>query len=439
MNQPTQRDQVFISYSNRDRAWLDRLQVFLKPVVRNGKIDVWADTEIKTGDKWREEINAALLRARVAVLLVTQNFTASDFIVDEEIPHFLEAAEKEGLTILWVPLTECLVEELPIYKYQAASNPKIPLAGLAEHEQDKILADVARQIRDIVRGSEAAKPEIDEVRPDDQARRKQLQSVAAGILESTSLRRWILKSNGLPIDMSAGDLADKLFAIVPELRDDEPSTAMDFLAKCIDPDNLELADDRAAVCGDMQRLVSVLAPVCLVVDNPDAIQQMIDNVTTHAAIESRNPQVGTATIARLLGLSAELDHKDVEECPDGWSATSTFSRASNRVRSASTIPEPGMQGRDIVQLVAAGLARLLPARSDRVESVKAKLTTEKQRFCYLCLWLKGEWEAPDLEKVREAFPQLFILVSASDGDSHLNETVLTQIEELRDELPLDSN
>jgi hypothetical protein len=39
---PVVRDQVFISYSHKDREWLSKLQTMLKPMVRND-----ADLELK--------------------------------------------------------------------------------------------------------------------------------------------------------------------------------------------------------------------------------------------------------------------------------------------------------------------------------------------------------------------------------------------------------
>jgi internalin A len=94
------RPNIFISYSHRDEEILRSLLPYLEPLQRQNVAEIWNDTELKGGNRWREEIEAVLNSASVAVLLVSQSFLNSDFIHEEELPRIFRRQAEGKLTVL---------------------------------------------------------------------------------------------------------------------------------------------------------------------------------------------------------------------------------------------------------------------------------------------------------------------------------------------------
>jgi hypothetical protein len=70
---------IFISYSNADRAEARLLSAFLE----SQGFSVWWDSDLVAGDKFRDVIAAELTRARVAIVIWTKNSVTSDWVQSE--------------------------------------------------------------------------------------------------------------------------------------------------------------------------------------------------------------------------------------------------------------------------------------------------------------------------------------------------------------------
>jgi len=143
------KNKVFISYCHKDKKFLDELLTHLKPIERSGQLTSWSDKKIEPGSKWFDEIEKELSVAKVAVLLVTANFLASNFIHEHELMPLLKKAAEGGVRILWIPVRACSYKDTPINKYQAISSPDKPLAQM-KAERDKAWVLICEKIQQAV-------------------------------------------------------------------------------------------------------------------------------------------------------------------------------------------------------------------------------------------------------------------------------------------------
>jgi internalin A len=100
----------------------------------------------RAGEKWEAEIVEALKAAKVAVLLVSPQFFASDFIMKKELPYILKAAESKKMRLLWVAVTTSFVDRTKIAAYEAAHDPAKPLDTLTTPKRSQALREICEQI-----------------------------------------------------------------------------------------------------------------------------------------------------------------------------------------------------------------------------------------------------------------------------------------------------
>ncbi|HEV7892782.1 MAG TPA: toll/interleukin-1 receptor domain-containing protein [Pyrinomonadaceae bacterium] len=152
------RDLIFISYSHKDKAWLERLQEHLNPLIPDIDLSVWDDTQIEPGDEFEKEIDRAIDLAKISILLVTEAFLESDFIRERELPRLVKDAKKKETILFWIAVEKVTYKHTALKDIQPANDPAAPLSSLGQDECQAILAEISRKITAAADAPERRRP-----------------------------------------------------------------------------------------------------------------------------------------------------------------------------------------------------------------------------------------------------------------------------------------
>jgi hypothetical protein len=126
---------IFVCYSHKDDQALIWLENHLKPLKRYRELDYWSDKRIQPGEDWEKVINESLATSDFAILILSPNALASDFIVECEFPTLLA----KGITILPLLLRPCSWDSIEgLNKLQLFNDPNRPLASMRVPQRDEV-------------------------------------------------------------------------------------------------------------------------------------------------------------------------------------------------------------------------------------------------------------------------------------------------------------
>src|SRR3954463_15340261 len=141
---------LFYSYSHKDEALRKKLETHLSLLQDEGVISGWHARRIAAGTEWDGAISENLDNAGIILLLVSADFLASRYCRDVEIKRAMEHHEAGTARVIPVILRPVDWHTAPFGKLQA-----LPRDGKAVTEwsnRDKAFTDVARGIREVVKG-----------------------------------------------------------------------------------------------------------------------------------------------------------------------------------------------------------------------------------------------------------------------------------------------
>lgn len=154
---------VFISYSHRDQAYKERLTTFLKIFGQEASFSAWDDGQIQASDDWRARIEAAMDEAKIAILLISADFLASDFIREHEIPTLRSRRNEGEVAILPVIVKPCPWKRIDwLAAIQVYPSDGATLSGADEdHDRELHYTAIAEEIYRLLGDLDAPDEEVD--------------------------------------------------------------------------------------------------------------------------------------------------------------------------------------------------------------------------------------------------------------------------------------
>ena len=87
------------------------------------------------------------------MLLISADFLASDFIINNELPPLLDAARKDGAVIMPLIVSPSRFKSTKtIAQFQAVNDPLRPLITLPKAKQEEILVKMSEDIEKALEG-----------------------------------------------------------------------------------------------------------------------------------------------------------------------------------------------------------------------------------------------------------------------------------------------
>ena len=150
---------VFFCYAHEDELLLNKIKMQLKPLERQGLIEVWHDREINAGMEWEQEIDKQLNTAQIILLMISPNFMNSEYCYGVEVKHAIERHKRGEARVIPVILR-------PVYWQsefgilQALPKDGLPITDSNWHDVDQACFNVAEGIRNVVKELSEKKPPV---------------------------------------------------------------------------------------------------------------------------------------------------------------------------------------------------------------------------------------------------------------------------------------
>jgi len=109
---------VFISYSHQDQTLRQKLDNHLSNLKQQNIITSWYDGDITAGTEWRSQIMQHLNNAQIILLLISDDFMASDFCYSIEMKQAIARHDANQARVIPIILRPVDWQGAPFEKFR---------------------------------------------------------------------------------------------------------------------------------------------------------------------------------------------------------------------------------------------------------------------------------------------------------------------------------
>src|SRR5216684_9201297 len=143
---------IFFCYAHEDETLLKKLKTHLKPLQRDGLIDVWHDRDINAGAEWERVINEHLNTSQIILLLISPDFMASDYCYSKEMKRALERHQAGTCRVVPILLRPTYWEGAPFSHLQLLPTDARPITRWPDRDEafQDVVGEINRTIKDLL-------------------------------------------------------------------------------------------------------------------------------------------------------------------------------------------------------------------------------------------------------------------------------------------------
>ena len=152
--EPVGHASIFISYSSKDSAWMERFRQALRGALYE-KATVWCDHDIHGGTDWQNRLAMALHRADVALVLATDDYLESEWC-RRELKYICGKFREERIkNVFWVQLKPCAWKqtELAAFQYRSCASGRalseLEDEGVRDREVVYVVGEICSAVQSI--------------------------------------------------------------------------------------------------------------------------------------------------------------------------------------------------------------------------------------------------------------------------------------------------